>query len=185
MPSIQEMLASRRAELAAKPIEHGGTQVEHGGTQVGTSSQEPVQAVAPVQAKPTASSILAQFKAAQAAKAVQLVAAATPVQAVKPREYPVPYGTADFESEHPELCEATRKLADELEAEQDGIRYWLDRVHEQLRQQPELVHMLTDDQASALYAGIIARSQMTIVPEKAKAKPKAKAAKVQLSDEDM
>lgn len=180
MPSIQEMLASRRAELAAKPIVHGGTQVEHGGTQVGTSSQEPVQV------KPTASSMLAQFKAAQAAKAVQQVAAvAAPVQAVKPREYPVPYGTADFESEHPELCEATRKLADELEAEQDGIRYWLDRVHEQLRQQPELVHMLTDDQASALYAGIIARSQMTIVPEKAKAKPKAKTAKVQLSDEDM
>ena len=174
MPSIQEMLASRRAELATAS---GGTQVEHGGTQVGTSSQEPVQA------KPTASSILAQFKAAQAAKAaapVQVAAAA----AVKPREYPVPYGTTDFESEHPELCEATRKLADELEAEQD-IRYWLDRVHEQLRQQPELVHMLTDDQASALYAGIIARSQMAIVPEKAKAKPKAKAAKVQLSDEDM
>jgi len=173
------MLASRRAELATAS---GGTQV--GGTQVGTSSQEPVQAVAQVQAKPTASSILAQFKAAQAAKAaapVQVAAAA----AVKPREYPVPYGTTDFESEHPELCEAARKLADELEAEQDGIRYWLDRVHEQLRQQPELVHMLTDDQASALYAGIIARSQMTIVPEKAKAKPKAKAAKVQLSDEDM
>ena len=183
MPSIQEMLASRRAELATAS---GGTQVEHGGTQVGTSSQEPVQAVAPVQAKPTASSILAQFKAAQAAKAAAPVQpVATPVQAVKPREYPVPYGTTDFESEHPELCEATRKLADELEAEQDGIRYWLDRVHEQLRQQPELVHMLTDDQASALYAGIIARSQMAIVPEKAKAKPKAKAAKVQLSDEDM
>lgn len=178
MPSIQEMLASRRAELAAS----GGTQV--GGTQVGTSSQEPVQAAAPVQAKPTASSILAQFKAAQAAKAAAPVPA-QPVQAVKPREYPVPYGTTEIESEHPELCEATRKLADELEAEQDGIRYWLDRVHEQLRQQPELVHMLTDDQASALYAGIIARSQMTIVPEKAKAKPKAKAAKVQLSDEDM
>lgn len=181
MPSIQEMLASRRAELAAS----GGTQV--GGTQVGTSSQEPVQAVAPVQAKPTASSILAQFKAAQAAKAAQVqpVAAAAAAAAVKPREYPVPYGTTDFESEHPDLCEATRKLADELEAEQDGIRYWLDRVHEQLRQQPELVHMLTDDQASSLYAGIIARSQMAIVPEKAKAKPKAKAAKVQLSDEDM
>ena len=176
MPSIQEMLASRRAELATAS---GGTQVAHGGTQVGTSSQEPAQA------KPTASSILAQFKAAQAAKAAAPVQVAAPVQAVKPREYPVPYGTTDFESEHPELCEATRKLADELEAEQDGIRYWLDRVHEQLRQQPELVHMLTDDQASALYAGIIARSQMTIVPEKAKAKPKAKAAKVQLSDDDM
>ena len=178
MPSIQEMLASRRAELAASGgTQVGGTQV--GGTQVGTGNQEPVQA------KPTASSMLAQFKAAQAAKAVAPVQAAAPAQAVKPREYPVPYGTTDFESEHPELCEATRKLADELEAEQDGIRYWLDRVHEQLRQQPELVHMLTDDQASALYAGIIARSQMTIVPEKAKAKPKAKAAKVQLSDEDM
>lgn len=176
MPSIQEMLASRRAELAAAS---GGTQVEHGGTQVGTSSQEPVQA------KPTASSILAQFKAAQAAKTAAPVQPVAAAAAVKPREYPVPYGTTDFESEHPELCEATRKLADELEAEQDGIRYWLDRVHEQLRQQPELVHMLTDDQASALYAGIIARSQMTIVPEKAKAKPKAKAAKVQLSDDDM
>ena len=175
MPSIQEMLASRRAELATAS---GGTQVEHGGTQVGTSSQEPVQA------KPTASSILAQFKAAQAAKTAAPVQPVAAAAAVKPREYPVPYGTTDFESEHPELCEATRKLADELEAEQD-IRYWLDRVHEQLRQQPELVHMLTDDQASALYAGIIARSQMAIVPEKAKAKPKAKAAKVQLSDEDM
>lgn len=108
-----------------------------------------------------------------------------PVAAQAKPAFKPPIGTEDFEANHPDLCEATRKLASELHEEQDGIRFWLDRVHEQLRMNPELLHMLTDEQASALYRGIIYRSQVTIVPEKAKAsKPKA-AAKVQGKLEDM
>lgn len=184
MASIQEMLARKRAELAAS----GGTQV--GGTQVGSSSTPTATAEAPAEAPAqeqpaqptTVGALLAKFKAASSAAQP----APVPAQpAVKPREYPVPYGTPEFEADHTDLCEATRALDAALAEDHSGIRYWLDRVHEQLRQEPELVHMLNDDQTSALYAGFIARSGMVIVPEKAKPKPKAKAAKPKLSEDDM
>lgn len=169
MTSIAERMAAARA--AAQQQVQQAQQVQPSGVAA--------------EAKPkSAAEMLAAFKAAQAAKAP--AAPAAPAPAAKPREYPMPVGTPEVEQAHPELCEATRKLAEELEQEQDGIRYWLDRVHEQLRQQPELVHMLTDDQASALYGAIIARSNIAIVPEKAKAASKAKGApKVKLSDADM
>lgn len=184
MTSIAERMAAARAaaqQQAQAPVQ----QVQPSGVAGGVAGT-PAEAKA-AEAKPkSAAEMLAAFKAAQAAKAPAPTAPApAPAPTSKPREYQMPVGTPEVEQSHPDLCEATRKLAEELEQEQDGIRYWLDRVHEQLRQQPELVHMLTDDQASALYGAIIARSNIVIVPEKAKAKPKARAAKVQLSDEDM
>lgn len=176
---VQQVQPSPVQSIPVQPSGVAGTGV------AGGVAGTPAEAKA-AEAKPkSAAEMLAAFKAAQAAKA-PVAPAPAPAPAAKPREYPMPVGTPEVEQSHPDLCEATRKLAEELEQEQDGIRYWLDRVHEQLRQQPELVHMLTDDQASALYGAIIARSNIAIVPEKAKAASKAKGApKVKLSDADM
>ena len=190
MTSIAERMAAARAaaqQQAQAPVQQVQPSGVAGTGVAGGVAGTPAEAKA-AEAKPkSAAEMLAAFKAAQAAKAPAPTAPApAPAPTSKPREYPMPVGTPEVEQSHPDLCEATRKLAEELEQEQDGIRYWLDRVHEQLRQQPELVHMLTDDQASALYGAIIARSNIAIVPEKAKAASKAKGApKVKLSDADM
>lgn len=192
MSSIAEKIAAMKAAKAAPPQAERGLNATVDSNAV---AQQPManapSASAAQPEKKTAAQLIAEMKAARSAQAAQTpvanaqATAAKPVSAKPLSEYANPVGTPEFEAEHEDLCNATRKLAQELEEEQDGIRYWLDRVHEQLRMQPELVHLLTDSQASALYRGIIARSNMAIVPAKAAKAKGSKAAKVVHSAEDM
>lgn len=200
MSSIAEKIAAMKAAKAAPPQAERGLNAPLDSTATTNATAYAQTAEATVQqaeaqpAKKSAAQLIAEMKAARSAQAAQTPVASVQATAEKPvsakplSEYANPVGTPEFEAEHEDLCNATRKLAQELEEEQDGIRYWLDRVHEQLRMQPELVHLLTDSQASALYRGIIARSNMAIVPAKAAKAAKAKsskAAKVVHSAEDM
>jgi hypothetical protein len=137
----------------------------------------------PVAGKKSLAELMQEVQNARSISGAQALAAA-PEPAPK-QAAPLPYGSAEFEATHTELCDATRKLAQELESEQQDINYWLDRVHEQLRQQPELLHMLSDEQTRALYRGIIARSKVVIVPEKAKPASKARSAKASASIDEM
>jgi hypothetical protein len=135
-------------------------------------------------AEPKTTSIQALLQAAKAKSQEQ-----TLVQEAKPKVvYTLPTGSEQLEADKPMLCDAVRSLTTALHEQEDGIAFWLDKVHEQLRVAPELVHMMTDEQLAALYQSVIKQSNVQIVaPAKAKAKAKAKvtAPTVQLDASDM
>lgn len=85
------------------------------------------------------------------------------------------------------LEEACQTLADELLLAEPQLGDFLADIHEHLRAEPELMHILTDEQIAAVYQGFIAQSGKSIATVKPK-KP-ATAAKIALaqgvSDDDM
>lgn len=116
------------------------------------------------------SALLAQAK--EKAQAAAIVQEAKPIP-----KYDMPYGSQQLEDDKPALCSAVRELCAALHEQEDGIPFWLDKVHEQLRVAPELVHMLSDEQIAAIYQSTIKQSNVAIMPTaKAKAS-KAKAPK--------
>lgn len=82
---------------------------------------------------------------------------------------------------------ACQTLADELLLAEPQLGDFLADIHEHLRAEPELMHILTDEQIAAVYQGFIAQSGKSIATVKPK-KP-ATAAKIALaqgvSDDDM
>lgn len=136
----------------------------------------------------TASQILQEKLAAKAAQArvmqnTEIVPASPPAA---PEVKPI-LGSEQLEQDKPDLCNSIRELNAALIEQEDGILFWLTKVHEQLRGNPELVHMLTDDQQAAIYQSMIAQSRVQIIaPKASKAKapktPKIAAGSASLDD---
>lgn len=143
---------------------------------------------AQTQTTKTASQILQEKLAAKQAqdKVVQATSTANTSSTPAPEHKPV-LGSEQLEQDKPELCASIRELNTALVEQEDGIQFWLTKVHEQLRVNPELVHMLTDEQQAAIYQSMIAQSRVQIVAPKAgKAKapktPKVAAGSASLDD---
>ena len=161
--SKEELVAKMRAaRLAAQPQVGNGTVAQ------------PSQSATPV---PTSLQLLA-------AKAKQL----------REEPAPPPPPVRKVLATSPELGQrcsaleaACQTLADELLLAEPQLGDFLADIHEHLRAEPELMHILTDEQIAAVYQGFIAQSGKSIATVKPK-KP-ATAAKIALaqgvSDDDM
>lgn len=151
--------------------------------------QSTEQATPPAPAeKLTVAQMMAKLREAKAQVAKEAEANPAPkatAQTVSAKLRELPVGKAEVEAAHPDLCEATRNLCLHLEEANEGILHWLDRCHEQLRMNPELIHILTDEQTSVLYQAAIRKSGIKIVPEKAKASKAKGSGKVQATLEEM
>lgn len=177
-----------RSDLSQAPQGEASTAQAVRSEPTTASSQPTVDSPAnptnPAQELTPAQKLIAEMRAKREAAKPQAQPVTQATVAAKLAELPT--GSAEVEAAHPDLCEATRSLCSALEEANDGMLYWLDRCHEQLRGNPELIHMLSDEQTRVLYRAAIARSGIKIVPEKA---PKAKAAKgtgkVQATIDDM
>lgn len=141
----------------------------------------PVKVAAP--AAPTKPSALDELRAKAAALTAKAVATA-PAEPAAPPELPA---TPELAERNPELLRAVQDLSNALHTAQPGIEHWLDRIHEQLRAYPELLHILTPEQIGAICKAWQAKTQVAVVKAAAKTRSTAKAAKlgVKLSDEDL
>lgn len=122
--------------------------------------------------------------AQQAAKQAVQAAALPPA---KPKEPFVASYNPQLEEAKPELQAAVTALAEALHNEVPGIGGFLQEIQVAVRSEPELLHLLNDEQIDSLYQGLIRESGIQIAPnaqKRAKAATK-KAAKVEVSDDDM
>lgn len=131
-------------------------------------------------------------KAAAMGKAAVQPAAATaqlPAPSAQPSllEPPVLPATPELEQQNPTLIASIQDLSNALHAAQPGIEFWLDRIHEQLRAYPELLHILTPEQVGAVCKAWQAKTQIAVVKAATKTRSSSKAAKLgaKLSDADL
>ena len=71
-----------------------------------------------------------------------------------------------------ELIVKLNDLADALEKDNPGIATYVERIHENLRQYPELVHVLEPAQVKILVSGIEKYSTTKLTQAKPKSKKK-------------
>ena len=76
----------------------------------------------------------------------------------------------------PELATACQSLATALLQQEPQLGQFLADIHEHLRAEPELMHILTDEQIAATYKGFIAQSGKQIIAAKPKSAAAAKKA---------
>lgn len=174
-PDLAAAMAKLQAMRAAK---------EQPPAQVPAKSEEPAAPPAPA-----AGSLAARLLAK--ANATRQLAAPAPVAApasMQPTLLPfVPPSVApELQERAPELVQAVFKLAEALHAQEPGMDFFLKDIHKALRGEPELLHVMTDEQIEAVYQAQIAHSKIAVVPGKAKAPSKSKAALAKAtSDDDM
>lgn len=97
-----------------------------------------------------------------------------------------PESPPELQERAPELVQAVHNLAAALYAAEPGLDNFLADIHKALRAEPELTHIMSDDQIAVVYQAQIAHSKVAVVPAKAKAPSKAKAAAAKaISDDDM
>ncbi len=84
----------------------------------------------------------------------------------------------------PELATACQSLATALLAQEPQLGSFLADIHEHLRAEPELMHILTDEQIAATYKGFIAQSGKSIIAAKPKSAAAAKKAIAMKEAED-
>lgn len=81
--------------------------------------------------------------------------------------------TPELKERCAELVAACQNLAQALLQQEPQLGQFLADIHEHLRAEPELMHIMTDEQIAATYQGFIAQSGKAIIA----AKPKSAAAK--------
>lgn len=119
--------------------------------------------------------------------AVKLAAQAAVLPAKEPKPPFVAPANPELEQRAPELQVAVTELARALHEEVPGIGNFLQEIQTAIRGEPELMHILNDEQIDALYQGLVREAGLQIAPsEQKRAKAAArKAAKVEVADDDM
>lgn len=160
--SKEELLARLRAQRERNA---GGTQPP------APVPPESAQPAAPA-GNPVALAMLA--KKAAALRAQQEAAAeAERIANLPPPSAPELACKDELRERCPELAAACQSLATALLQQEPQLGQFLADIHEHLRAEPELMHILTDEQIAATYKGFIAQSGKQILA----AKPKSAAAK--------
>lgn len=176
--SKEELLARLRAQRERTLSQLGNA----GGTQPPAPvPQEPAQPAAPVSA--VALAMLA--KKAAALRAQQEAAAeAERIASLPPPKAPELACTPELRERCPELAAACQSLATALLQQEPALGGFLADIHEHLRAEPELMHILTDEQIAATYKGFIAQSGKAIIAAKPKSAAAAKKAIAMKEAED-
>lgn len=114
-----------------------------------------------------------------------------------PGPYALPGGKANTEpfrepavdpqlaASHPKLVDSVRTLAQALHDAAPGYTAFLQDIHTHLRAEPELIHILTDDQRAAIYQANLRQRNVEIVAAKTKTKATAAVLKQTVDDSDM
>ena len=127
---------------------------------------------------------------ANATRTVLAAAEPAPTQAAPTQQtallFQPPESPPELQERAPELVQAVHNLAAALYAAEPGLDNFLADIHKALRSEPELTHIMSDDQIAVVYQAQIAHSKIAVVPAKAKAPSKAKVAAAKaISDDDM
>ncbi len=166
----EELLARLRAQRERTLSQLGNA----GGTQPPVPvPQEPAQPAAPVSA--VALAMLAK-KAAALKAAAEAQAEAERIANLPPPKAPELACKDELRERCPELAAACQSLATALLQQEPQLGQFLADIHEHLRAEPELMHILTDEQIAATYKGFIAQSGKAIIAAKPKSAAAAKKA---------
>lgn len=106
----------------------------------------------------------------QAALKVASAAVAVAVAVAERKPAPQIACTPELAERDPKLAESCQNLANALWEQEPEIGGFLDAIHEQLRAEPELMHILTEEQIRAVYTGFIAQSGKQLASSKSKSK---------------
>ena len=174
----EELLARLRAQRERTLSQLGNA----GGTQPPVPvPQEPAQPAAPVSA--VALAMLAK-KAAALKAAAEAQAEAERIANLPPPKAPELACKDELRERCPELAAACQSLATALLQQEPQLGQFLADIHEHLRAEPELMHILTDEQIAATYKGFIAQSGKQIIAAKPKSAAAAKKAIAMKEAED-
>ena len=166
--SKEELLARLRAQRERNA---GGTQPPV----PAPVAPESAQPAAPASSNPVALAMLAK-KAAALKAAAEAQAEAERVAALPPPKAPELACKDELRERCPELAAACQSLATALLQQEPQLGQFLADIHEHLRAEPELMHILTDEQIAATYKGFIAQSGKSIIAAKPKSAAAAKKA---------
>ena len=175
--SKEELLARLRAQRERSA---GGTQPPVPVPPVHT--EQPAAPAAPA-GNPVALAILAK-KAAALKAAAEAQAEAERIANLPPPKAPELACKDELRERCPELAAACQSLATALLAQEPQLGQFLADIHEHLRAEPELMHILTDEQIAATYKGFIAQSGKSIIAAKPKSAAAAKKAIAMKEAED-
>lgn len=154
----------------------------------GTQPPAPVPPAAPdlAQEQPKSAVALAMLaKKAAALRAQQEAAAeAERIANLPPPKAPELACKDELRERCPELAAACQSLATALLQQEPQLGQFLADIHEHLRAEPELMHILTDEQIAATYKGFIAQSGKQIIAAKPKSAAAAKKAIAMKEAED-
>ena len=174
--SKEELLARLRAqrERNAAPTT-GGSVAPRSEPLTVPSAQHPAPSLPAAPVSAVALAMLA--KKAAALRAQQEAAAeAERIANLPPPSAPELACTPELRERCPELAAACQSLATALLQQEPALGSFLADIHEHLRAEPELMHILTDEQIAATYKGFIAQSGKQIIAAKPKSAAAAKKA---------
>ena len=139
---------------------------------------QPPAPVPPAPEQPKSAVALAMLaKKAAALRAQQEAAAeAERIANLPPPKAPELACKDELRERCPELAAACQSLATALLQQEPQLGQFLADIHEHLRAEPELMHILTDEQIAATYKGFIAQSGKAIIAAKPKSAAAAKKA---------
>lgn len=123
-------------------------------------------------------------KAAALKAAAEAAAEAERIANLPPPKAPELACKDELRERCPELAAACQSLATALLAQEPQLGSFLADIHEHLRAEPELMHILTDEQIAATYKGFIAQSGKSIIAAKPKSAAAAKKAIAMKEAED-
>lgn len=174
--SKEELLAKLQAQRERNA---GGSVAPRSEPSTVPQASEPVPSAAP---SSVALAMLAKKKAALlAAEAAQAEAARI---ASLPPPKAAPLATSPELAQRCEpLVAACQSLADALLQQEPTLGSFLADIHEHLRAEPELMHIMSDEQIAAVYKGFIAQSGKQVIATKAK-KATAKAIALKEAEDD-
>ena len=184
--SKEELLARLRAQRERTQASTGNA----GGTQPPALPCPPLQGVlppAPAPAAPAGNPVALAMLAKKAAalRAQQEAAAeAERIANLPPPKAPELACKDELRERCPELAAACQSLATALLQQEPQLGQFLADIHEHLRAEPELMHILTDEQIAATYKGFIAQSGKQIIAAKPKSAAAAKKAIAMKEAED-
>jgi hypothetical protein len=183
--SKEELLARLRAQRERTLSQLGNA----GGSVAPRSEPSPVPSVPapePAPAAPVSAVALAMLaKKAAALRAQQEAAAeAERIANLPPPKAPELACKDELRERCPELAAACQSLATALLQQEPQLGQFLADIHEHLRAEPELMHILTDEQIAATYKGFIAQSGKQIIAAKPKSAAAAKKAIAMKEAED-
>lgn len=175
--SKEELLARLRAQRERNA---GGTQPP--APVPPAQPEQPEQPVA-LAGNPVALAMLAK-KAAALKAAAEAQAEAERIANLPPPKAPELACKDELRERCPELAAACQSLATALLQQEPQLGQFLADIHEHLRAEPELMHILTDEQIAATYKGFIAQSGKAIIAAKPKSAAAAKKAIAMKEAED-
>ena len=185
-PTKEELLARLRAQRERTLSQLGNA----GGSVAPRSEPSPVPSVPapePAPAAPAGNPVALAMLAKKAAalRAQQEAAAeAERIANLPPPKAPELACKDELRERCPELATACQSLATALLQQEPQLGQFLADIHEHLRAEPELMHILTDEQIAATYKGFIAQSGKQIIAAKPKSAAAAKKAIAMKEAED-